>query len=168
MTELESGAGCVLYPSGAAAITNAILSFISAGEHILVTGSAYDPTQNFCDNILTKLNIKTTYFDPLIGTGIADLIQPNTRIVFLVPGSITMEVHDLPTIVKTIRAKSPEIVIMIDNTWAAGVYLNLYYLMLTYQSNQQLNISMAIPTVCSALLWQTNAVLKHCAKIHIS
>ncbi|MEQ4699560.1 cystathionine beta-lyase [Providencia rettgeri] len=124
MTELESGAGCVLYPSGAAAITNAILSFISAGEHILVTGSAYDPTQNFCDNILTKLNIQTTYFDPLIGTGIADLIQPNTRIVFLEsPGSITMEVHDLPTIVKTIRAKSPEIVIMIDNTWAAGVLL---------------------------------------------
>lgn len=83
MTELEAGAGCVLYPSGAAAITNAILSFISAGEHILVTGSAYDPTQNFCDNILTKLNVQTTYFDPLIGTGIADLIQSNTRIVFL-------------------------------------------------------------------------------------
>ncbi|HGM9946879.1 TPA: cystathionine beta-lyase [Providencia rettgeri] len=124
MTELEAGAGCVLYPSGAAAITNAILSFISAGEHILVTGSAYDPTQNFCDNILTKLNVQTTYFDPLIGTGIADLIQSNTRIVFLEsPGSITMEVHDLPVIVKAIRAKSPEIVIMIDNTWAAGVLL---------------------------------------------
>ncbi|MBQ0535766.1 cystathionine beta-lyase [Providencia huaxiensis] len=124
MTELEAAAGCVLYPSGAAAITNAILSFISAGEHILVTGSAYDPTQNFCDNILTKLNIQTTYFDPLIGMNIADLIQPNTRIVFLEsPGSITMEVHDLPAMVKAIRAKSPEIVIMIDNTWAAGVLL---------------------------------------------
>ncbi|EMT6575404.1 cystathionine beta-lyase [Providencia rettgeri] len=124
MTELEAGAGCVLYPSGAAAITNAILSFISAGEHILVTGSAYDPTQNFCDNILTKLNVQTTYFNPLIGTGIADLIQSNTRIVFLEsPGSITMEIHDLPAIVKAIRAKSPEIVIMIDNTWAAGVLL---------------------------------------------
>lgn len=124
MTELEGGAGSVLYPSGAAAITNAILSFISAGEHILVTGSAYDPTQNFCDHILTKLNVETTYFDPLIGEGIADLIQPNTRIVFLEsPGSITMEVHDLPAIVKAIRNKSPDIIIMIDNTWAAGVLL---------------------------------------------
>ena len=124
MTELEGGAGSVLYPSGAAAITNAILSFISAGEHILVTGSAYDPTQNFCDHILTKLNVETTYFDPLIGEGIADLVQPNTRIVFLEsPGSITMEVHDLPAIVKAVRNKSPDIIIMIDNTWAAGVLL---------------------------------------------
>ncbi|MGG4608070.1 cystathionine beta-lyase [Providencia sp. Me31A] len=124
MTELEGGAGCVLYPSGAAAITNAILSFISAEDHILVTGSAYDPTQNFCDRILAKLNVQTTYFDPLIGANIVDLIQPNTRIVFLEsPGSVTMEIQDLPTIVKAIRAKSPEIIIMIDNTWAAGILL---------------------------------------------
>ncbi|MBC5789366.1 cystathionine beta-lyase [Providencia sp. JUb39] len=124
MSELECGAGCVLYPSGAAAITNAIMSFISAGDHILVTGSAYDPTQNFCDKILTNLNVETNYFDPLIGAKIADLIRPNTKIVFLEsPGSITMEVHDLPAIVKAIRQKSPEIIIMIDNTWAAGVLL---------------------------------------------
>lgn len=75
MTELECGAGCVLYPSGAAAITNAIMSFINAGDHILVTGSAYDPTQNFCDKILTGLNVETNYFDPLIGDKIADLIR---------------------------------------------------------------------------------------------
>ncbi|MTC34272.1 cystathionine beta-lyase [Providencia alcalifaciens] len=124
MTELECGAGCVLYPSGAAAITNAIMSFINAGDHILVTGSAYDPTQNFCDKILTGLNVETSYFDPLIGDKIADLIRPNTKIVFLEsPGSITMEVHDLPAIVKAVRQKSPEIIIMIDNTWAAGVLL---------------------------------------------
>ncbi|CAG9410728.1 TPA: cystathionine beta-lyase [Providencia alcalifaciens] len=124
MTELECGAGCVLYPSGAAAITNAIMSFINAGDHILVTGSAYDPTQNFCDKILTGLNVETNYFDPLIGDKIADLIRPNTKIVFLEsPGSITMEVHDLPAIVKAVRQKSPEIIIMIDNTWAAGVLL---------------------------------------------
>ncbi|CAG9410839.1 cystathionine beta-lyase [Providencia alcalifaciens] len=124
MTELECGAGCVLYPSGAAAITNAIMSFISAGDHILVTGSAYDPTQNFCDKILTKLNVETSYFSPLIGAKITNLIRPNTKIVFLEsPGSITMEVHDLPAIVKAIRQKSPEIIIMIDNTWAAGVLL---------------------------------------------
>lgn len=124
MAELECGAGSALYPSGAAAITNAILSFVSTGDHILVTGSAYDPTQNFCDKMLTKLNIETTYFDPLIGANITSLIRPNTRIVFLEsPGSITMEVHDIPAIVKAIRDKSPEIIIMIDNTWAAGVLL---------------------------------------------
>ncbi|EMA3640616.1 cystathionine beta-lyase [Providencia stuartii] len=124
MTELECGAGAVLYPSGAAAITNALLSFISSGDHILVTGSAYDPTQNFCDKILTKLNVTTDYFDPMIGAGIAELIRPNTRIVFLeAPSSITMEIHDLPAIVQAIRQKAPETIIMIDNTWAAGVLL---------------------------------------------
>ncbi|MCW2256318.1 cystathionine beta-lyase [Providencia alcalifaciens] len=124
MTELECGAGAVLYPSGAAAISNAILSFIASGDHILVTGSAYDPTQNFCDNILCKLNIKTDYFDPLVGADITNLIRPNTRIVFLeAPSSITMEIHDLPAIVQAIRQKAPDTIIMIDNTWAAGVLL---------------------------------------------
>lgn len=124
MTELECGAGAVLYPSGAAAINNAILSFISSVDHILVTGSAYDPTQNFCDKILTKFNVDTDYFDPMIGANIAELIRPNTRIVFLeAPSSITMEIHDLPAIVNAVRQKSSDIIIMIDNTWAAGVLL---------------------------------------------
>ncbi|MGL6020228.1 MAG: cystathionine beta-lyase [Gibbsiella quercinecans] len=122
MTELEGGAGCVLYPCGAAAVSNAILSFVSAGDHVLVTGSAYEPTQDFCTHILGRMNVSTTYFDPLIGAAIGDLVQPNTRVVFLEsPGSITMEVQDIPAIVQAVRAVNPEVVIMIDNTWAAGV-----------------------------------------------
>ncbi|MEI7063815.1 cystathionine beta-lyase [Dickeya chrysanthemi] len=122
MTELEGGAGCALYPCGAAAIANAITSFVSAGDHLLVTGSAYEPTQDFCNKVLTKMNISTTFFDPMIGADIARLIQPNTRVVFLEsPGSITMEVHDVPAMVAAIRRVNPDIVIMIDNTWAAGV-----------------------------------------------
>lgn len=122
MTELEGGAGCALYPCGAAAVSNAILSFVSAGDHVLVTGSAYEPTQDFCTHILGRMNVSTTYFDPLIGAAIGDLVQPNTRVVFLEsPGSITMEVQDIPAIVQTVRAVNPEVVIMIDNTWAAGV-----------------------------------------------
>ncbi|ACT08562.1 MULTISPECIES: cystathionine beta-lyase [Dickeya] len=122
MTELEGGAGCALYPCGAAAIANAITSFVSAGDHLLVTGSAYEPTQDFCNKVLTKMNISTTFFDPMIGADIATLIQPNTRVVFLEsPGSITMEVHDVPAMVAAIRRVNPDIVIMIDNTWAAGV-----------------------------------------------
>ncbi|MFC3394151.1 cystathionine beta-lyase [Brenneria rubrifaciens] len=122
MTELEGGAGCVLYPCGAAAIANAILSFVSAGDHVLVTGSAYEPTQSFCNTVLQKLNVGTTYFDPLIGAGISELVQENTRVVFLEsPGSITMEVHDVPAIVQAARRINPEIVIIMDNTWAAGI-----------------------------------------------
>ncbi|WP_145563899.1 cystathionine beta-lyase [Yersinia aldovae] len=122
MTELEGGAGCVLYPCGAAAISNAILSFVSAGDHVLMTGSAYEPAQSFCDKILSRLNVTTTYFDPMIGAEIASLITPATRVVFLEsPGSITMEIQDIPAIVNAIRGVAPEVIIMMDNTWAAGV-----------------------------------------------
>ncbi|AKA38268.1 cystathionine beta-lyase [Yersinia ruckeri] len=122
MTELEGGAGCVLYPCGAAAISNAILAFISAGDHVLMTGSAYEPAQSLCDKILTRMQVSTTYFDPLIGCAITDLLQPNTKVVFLEsPGSVTMEVQDIPAIVRAIRTVAPEVIIMMDNTWAAGV-----------------------------------------------
>ncbi|KHS98075.1 cystathionine beta-lyase [Pectobacterium parvum] len=127
MVELEGGAGCVLYPCGAAAISNAILSFVSAGDHVLVTGSAYEPTQNFCNKVLSKMNVSTTYFNPLIGADIAELIQPNTKVVFLEsPGSITMEVHDVPAIVQAVRRINPDIIIMIDNTWAAGILFRAF------------------------------------------
>ncbi|PQK76394.1 cystathionine beta-lyase [Pantoea ananatis] len=122
MTELEGGAGCVLYPCGAAAVSNAILAFVEAGDHILMSGAVYEPTQDFCTKILSKLQVSTTWFDHCIGHDIAALVQPNTRVVFLEsPASITMEVQDVPAIVAAVRAKAPDAIIMIDNTWAAGV-----------------------------------------------
>lgn len=122
MTELEGGSGCSLYSCGAAAVTNAILAFVSAGEHILMTGGAYEPTQDFCNVMLTKMNVATTYYDPMQGAQIAALMEPNTSVVFLEsPSSITMEVPDIPAIVKAVRAVNPDVVIMMDNTWGAGV-----------------------------------------------
>ncbi|WP_118861755.1 cystathionine beta-lyase [Haemophilus haemolyticus] len=122
MCEMEGGAGCYFYPCGAAAVTNSILSFVKTGDHVLMSGAAYEPTQDFCNIVLKKMQIDTTYYDPLIGADIATLIQPNTKVLFLeAPSSITMEIPDIPTIVKAARAVNPNIVIMIDNTWAAGV-----------------------------------------------
>ena len=122
MCELEGGAGCALFPCGAAAVANTILAFVEQGDHILVTNTAYEPTQDFCTKILAKLGVTTGWFDPLIGGDIARLVQPNTRVVFLEsPGSITMEVHDVPAIVAAVRSVAPQAIIMIDNTWAAGV-----------------------------------------------
>ena len=122
MCEMEGGAGCYLYPCGAAAVTNSILSFVKSGDHVLMSGAAYEPTQDFCNIVLKKMQIDTTYYDPLIGADIATLIQPNTKVLFLeAPSSITMEIPDIPTIVKVARKVSPNIVIMIDNTWSAGV-----------------------------------------------
>ena len=122
MTELEGGAGCYLYPCGAAAVTNSILSFVKNGDHVLMTGAAYEPTQDFCNVVLKKLGISTTFYDPMLGEKIADLVQPNTKVLFLeAPSSLTMEVPDIPAIVSAVRNINPDIVIMIDNTWAAGV-----------------------------------------------
>ncbi|UNA30280.1 cystathionine beta-lyase [Klebsiella variicola subsp. variicola] len=122
MCELEGGAGCALFPCGAAAVANTILAFVEQGDHVLMTNTAYEPSQDFCTKILAKLGIATTWFDPLIGADIAQLIRPETRVVFLEsPGSITMEVHDVPAIVAAVRQVAPEAIIMIDNTWAAGI-----------------------------------------------
>ncbi|MDG6254293.1 cystathionine beta-lyase [Glaesserella parasuis] len=122
MCELENGSGCYLYPCGAAAVSNAILSFVQPDDHVLMTGAAYEPTQDFCRIVLKKMGVSTTFYDPLMAEGIATLIQPNTKVLFLEsPSSLTMEVPDIPTIVRTARAINPEIVIMIDNTWSAGI-----------------------------------------------
>lgn len=123
MCELEGGAGCYLYPCGTAAITNAILAFVKTGDHILVTEGAYGPTQDFCNHVLTDLGIETSYFPALVGDDITQYIKSNTKVVFLeAPSSITMEVHDIPAIVEAVRKVNPDIVIMIDNSWSAGVF----------------------------------------------
>ncbi|MCG7389984.1 cystathionine beta-lyase [Pantoea sp. ACRSB] len=125
MTELEGGAGCVLYPCGAAAVANAILSFVDAGDHVLMCGAVYEPTQDFCTKILSKLGVTTTFYDHTIGSEIGALVRAETRVVFLEsPASVTMEIQDIPAIVAAVRAKAPDAVIMMDNTWAAGFFFN--------------------------------------------
>ena len=120
MLDIEGGAGCALYPSGTAAITNAIISFVKTGDHILMIDNAYEPTRDFCDKILKKLGVETTYYDPLIGAGIEDLIKDNTTIIFLEsPGSLTMEVQDVPAIADV--AHKHGCIVMLDNTWGAGI-----------------------------------------------
>ncbi len=118
--ELEGGAGCALYPSGAAAISGALLAFLKTGDHLLMVDAAYEPTRALCDKVLKPLGIETTYYDPLIGAGIAALIRPNTRVIYLEsPCSLTMDVQDVPAICAV--AKSHNIVTILDNTWASPI-----------------------------------------------
>lgn len=120
MVEVEGGAGCALYPCGTAAISNAILSFVETGDHILMVDTCYEPTRDFCDTIMKKMGVETTYYEPTIGEGIRDLIKPNTKVLFTEsPGSVTMEVQDVPTLARI--AHEHDIIVMLDNTWAAGV-----------------------------------------------
>jgi len=117
---LEGGAGCALYPSGAAAISGALLAFLKTGDHLLMVDAAYEPTRALCEKVLKPLGIETTYYDPLIGAGIAALIRPNTRIIYLEsPCSLTMEVQDVPAICAVAQAHN--VVTILDNTWASPI-----------------------------------------------
>lgn len=118
--ELEGGAGCALYPCGAAAISGALLAFLQSGDHLLMVDSAYEPTRALCDKLLSGLGIDVSYYDPQIGAGISALLKPNTKVIFLEsPGSLTFEVQDIPAI--TAVAKQHGIVTILDNTWASPI-----------------------------------------------
>jgi cysteine-S-conjugate beta-lyase len=118
LTELEPGAaGTILYPSGLAAITGPLLALLAAGDDLLVPDNVYGPTRKFCDTALKRLGITVRYYDPLIGAGIEELIAGNTRAILLEsPGSLTMEVQDVPAICAVARPRG--VITLLDNTWA--------------------------------------------------
>lgn len=123
LRELEGAAcaGVSLLPSGAAAVSTALLSVLSAGDHLLVTDSVYRPTRGFADSVLKRFGVETTYYDPLIGAGIASLFRPNTRAVFVeAPGSQTFEMQDIPAIAAVAHDRGA--VVLMDNTWATPLY----------------------------------------------
>ena len=101
IAELEGPAcaGVALLPSGLAACSTALMAMLKSGDHLLVTDSVYEPTRIFCNGILSRQGVTTTYYDPLIGSGIAALIKSNTRAVYLEsPGSLSFEIQDVPAI----------------------------------------------------------------------
>ncbi|HEX3432220.1 MAG TPA: cystathionine beta-lyase [Rhizomicrobium sp.] len=118
---LEGAGHTVLCSSGMNAIATAILAVCSAGDHLLMTDSCYEPTRTFCDRTLRRLAVETTYYDPRIGAGIAGLFRSNTRAVFCEsPGSLTFEVQDVPAIAATAHAHGASV--LLDNTWATPLF----------------------------------------------
>lgn len=121
IAELEGGHQAIALGSGVAAITATLAAFVKSGDHLLVVDSCYGPTRRFCDAVLKRFGVATTYYDPRIGAGIAKLIQPNTRLIFLEsPGSLTFEVQDVPAIAAA--AHKANVVTAMDNTWATPLY----------------------------------------------
>ena len=119
--ELEGGYRSISTASGLAAITGALTALLKAGDHVLMADTCYGPTRRFCDDQLKRTGIETTYYDPLVGAGIAALIRPETHIVFVEsPGSLTFEVQDVPAIAAAAHARGA--VVVADNTWATPLY----------------------------------------------
>ena len=121
IAEIEDGHRTLLAPSGLSAIATSLLAFVRAGDEVLVVDSVYRPARRFCDNVLKRLGVAVTYYDPLVGEGIGRLITDKTRVVFTEsPGSQTFEVQDIPAIARPAHAAGA--VVILDNTWATPLY----------------------------------------------
>jgi cystathionine beta-lyase len=120
-TALEGCDKAVVVPSGLAAVSNALLAVLNPGDHLLMVDTTYEPTRGVCDGFLAKIGVETTYYDPMIGAGIAALIRPNTKAIYLEsPGSLTFETQDIPAIVAAAKARN--CLTLIDNTWATPLF----------------------------------------------
>jgi cystathionine beta-lyase len=125
IAQLEGGYATILTPSGLASIAVVDFALLSSGDHVLIPDNVYGPSRELAHRLLSRLGVETTYYDPLVGTGIAELMRPNTKLVWIeAPGSLTMEVPDVPSIVAA--AKPRGVLTAIDNTWAAGIYFRAF------------------------------------------
>ncbi len=118
---LEGGFRTRLCQSGLTACTAPLLAYLGAGDHLLMLDNVYGPTRRFCDTMLKRMGVETTYYDPLIGGAIREQIRPNTKVVFVEsPGSWTFEVQDIPAIAE--EAHHAGAIVIMDNTWASPLY----------------------------------------------
>ena len=123
VSELEGAAGTVVCPSGLSAVSTALLAAVSAGDELLVTDSAYDPTRIFSAEGLERFGVSVRFYAPKVGAGIAGLITDRTRAIFVEsPGSLTFEMQDLRAIAKV--AQERDITVIVDNSWASPLFHN--------------------------------------------
>ncbi len=125
LAAIEEGKYCRLAPSGLAAIAMVNFALLKAGDDVLLPDNVYGPNRELGNWLASDFGITARYYDPLIGAGIADLIQPNTRLIWAeAPGSVSMEVPDVPAICKAAHAKN--VIVALDNTWSAGLALRAF------------------------------------------
>ena len=122
---IEGARETFIVPGGQAAIALIYLAYCQAGSHALVPHSAYGPNKAMAEGLMRGLNVEVEPYDPMIGTGISDLIRENTTLIWCEsPGSVTMEIQDVPAIVKVAHAK--DVAVALDNTYAAGVMFDAF------------------------------------------
>jgi cystathionine beta-lyase len=125
LAAIEDGQYCLLAPSGLAAIVMVDFAFLKTGDDVLLPDNIYNPNRDLSNWLQSDFGITARYYDPLIGAGIADLIQPNTKLIWTeAPGSVSMEVPDLRAICTVAHSKN--VLVALDNTWAAGIALRAF------------------------------------------
>ena len=125
LAEIEGGTHCLLAPSGLAAIAMINLALLKSGDDVLLPDNAYNPNRELAHWLQADFGISAQFYDPLIGEGIADLIKPNTRLIWAeAPGSVSMEMPDVPAICRA--AKPHGVPVALDNTWSAGIAFHAF------------------------------------------
>ncbi|HVI28280.1 cystathionine beta-lyase [Hansschlegelia sp.] len=122
---IEGGQYVALAPSGVTAVALALMTALKAGDHLLMVDTVYDPTRRFCDGMLRRMGVETSYYDPSVGAHVSDLMRPNTKAVFVEsPGSLTFEVQDVPAIAGAAHARGAAVIM--DNTWATPLFFKAH------------------------------------------
>ncbi len=125
VTALDGGYGALATCSGQAAIATTLGALLKGGDHALIADSVYHPTRRYCSEHLAQCGVEIAYYDPLIGAGIADLIKPNTKLVYTEsPGSLSFEMQDIPAIAEAAHARG--VLVVTDNTWATGLFFDAF------------------------------------------
>ncbi len=120
LAEIEGGTHCLLAPSGLAAIAMIDFALLKTGDDVLIPENVYGPNRELGNWLAKDFGIAARYYDPLIGEGIAELIQDNTRLIWTeAPGSVSMEMPDIPAICRAAHARG--VLVALDNTWSAGL-----------------------------------------------
>jgi cystathionine beta-lyase len=125
LAALDGAHRCFITPGGQSSIALVYLSYTACGEHVLVPDSIYGPSRAFADHVLRRYGVEVEYYPPLVGPAIEALFKPSTRLVWCEsPGSLTMDVQDVPAIVEAAHRNG--VVVALDNTWAAGVLFDAF------------------------------------------
>ncbi|MBV9828504.1 MAG: cystathionine beta-lyase [Alphaproteobacteria bacterium] len=141
LAKIEGGYRTMLVSSGLAAVTAPLQALLGAGDHCLMVDSAYGPARNFCDGILKRCGVETTYYDPLIGEGIEKLFRPNTKVLYCEsPGSLTFEVQDIPAMAAIAHKYGAKV--LMDNTWGTP------YLFRSFEHGVDISIHAATKYIC--------------------
>src|SRR5947209_5736095 len=141
LAKIEGGYRAAIVGSGLAAITAPLQGCLSAGDHLLMVDSTYGPARNFCDRVLARCGVETTYYDPLIGEEIERLIRPNTKVVYVEsPGSLTFELQDVPAIAAVAHKHGAKV--LMDNTWGTP------YLFRSFEHGVDVSIHAATKYIC--------------------
>lgn len=120
IAELEHTEAALLFSSGMAAVTSAILSVVKSGDHIVAQRDIYGGVTKFLTTWLPAYGVETTFVDTTDYEQHRRAIRPNTRLLYLEsPTNPTLRVVDLKAVSAVARERG--ILTLIDSTFATPV-----------------------------------------------